>query len=338
MKLNDELIKFMKDKGAVEIDVIITSVNEKEGITERLIDELIETYNPEKFEVPNVLGHPPFKDQTPAYGWVKKLFKRGKDLIQRASLLPELVEMIKKGMFKKRSIAWYLPKHPSNPYPGKNTLAHVGWLGAVPPAIKGMPNAKLSEDIKDLKIVEFSEGEREVKKLKEEKLMEFTQEQLDDRVKTKVSEVTKELSDKHEIEIATLSDEKKDFETQIKILKTDIETKDKEIEIFAEKEFEHEVEKAMLSELKLKIIPANKEKVSAQLLKMRKLSEADYTDLLETYKAQPDVIKLGKNEEAEGEPNAETLTEDDKDFDLDEKDIKKYGKDERIMDKKKEGE
>ena len=338
MKISDELIKFMKDKGAVEIEIMISRVDEKVGVTKELIDELIETYDPEKYEVPNVIGHPPFKSQTPAYGWVKKLFRRGDELIQRASLLPELVEMIKKGMFKKRSIAWLFPKNPSNPYPGKNTLAHVGWLGAVAPAIKGMPNAKFSVDIDNLKIAEFSEGEREVKKLKEEKLMEFTQEQLDDRVKTKVSEVTKELSDKHEIEIATLSDEKKDFETQIKILKTDIETKDKEIKTFNEKEFEHEVEKAMLSELKLKIIPANKEKVSAQLLKMRKLSEADYTDLLETYKAQPDVIKLGKNKEAEGELNAETLTEDDKDFDLDEKDIKKYGKDERIMDKKKEGE
>ena len=306
-----KLKQFLKEKGAIEEDLVIARV-EAGKISEKEIDELIETYDPEIHEAANILGHYP-KDNEPAYGWVKKLYKKGKELIMRTSILPELMEMVNKAMFKKRSIGWYKKDDPMNPTPGKIYLAHVAWLGAVPPAIKGMPNATFSGDINKLKTVEFSEVKKEEKIIKKEKkVMELTQEQYDAAIKVKVDEAIVNVNDEHGVELKTLADEKKDFETEIKTLKTDIEAKDSEIKTFTEKEYEHEVEKIMLSELKLKIIPANKEKVSVQLLKMRKLGEQDFKDLVEIYKAQPDIIELGEIEKAHGESDKKKLSETEK--------------------------
>ena len=40
--------------------------------------------------------------------------------------------------FKKRSASFYPPGHPANPTPDRPYLRHVGFLGAQPPAVKGL--------------------------------------------------------------------------------------------------------------------------------------------------------------------------------------------------------
>lgn len=101
--------------------------------------ELAETYNPALHEAPIVIGHP--KGDDPAMGWVGSM--RFNEQAQRVEyvekdLLPEFTEMLGKKMFKKRSLALYTPNDPVNPTPGKYHLRHVGYLGAMPPAIKGL--------------------------------------------------------------------------------------------------------------------------------------------------------------------------------------------------------
>ena len=46
--------------------------------------------------------------------------------------------LLKAGRFKKRSASFYPPGHPSNPTPDRPYLRHVGFLGAQPPAVKGL--------------------------------------------------------------------------------------------------------------------------------------------------------------------------------------------------------
>lgn len=112
-----------------------SSGNTKEW-TEADLDKIIETYDPSKHEAPIVIGHP--KTNAPAYGWIESLKRVGNTLYAKAKqLAPEFVEMVNKGMFKKRSISLY----------PDGTLRHVGFLGAVPPAVKGLPD------------VEFKDGE-----------------------------------------------------------------------------------------------------------------------------------------------------------------------------------
>lgn len=107
--------------------------------TEVDCQELAGTYNPQLHEAPIVAGHP--KHDAPAMGWVGAM--RFNDETKRVeyteeNLLPEFTEMLTRKLFKKRSLALYDRADPRNPTPGKLHLRHVGYLGAMPPAIKGL--------------------------------------------------------------------------------------------------------------------------------------------------------------------------------------------------------
>jgi hypothetical protein len=113
--------------------------------TEQDLDEIVRRYNPAEHEAPVVIGHP--KDNAPAWGWVEALKRQGRVLYAKLrDLAPEFVQMLKKKMFKKRSISLYPDL----------TLRHVGFLGAQPPAVKGLPDVAFSEASVEL---ELAEGE-----------------------------------------------------------------------------------------------------------------------------------------------------------------------------------
>ncbi len=102
--------------------------------TEKDLDAIANKYNPAHHEAPVVIGHP--KDNAPAFGWVEGLERKGSVLYAKLKdLVPEFVEVVKKGLYKKRSISLYPDM----------TLRHVGFLGAMPPAIKGLADVAFSE-------------------------------------------------------------------------------------------------------------------------------------------------------------------------------------------------
>lgn len=116
--------------------------------SEDMLRAAVKAYDPALHEAPIVVGHP--KDNGPAYGWVKSLDfdeQTGEIIAIPEQLDADFSEMVQAGRFKKRSASWYLPDSPANPKPGTLYLRHVGFLGAQPPAVKG------------LKPVEFSEAE-----------------------------------------------------------------------------------------------------------------------------------------------------------------------------------
>ncbi|MDO5625018.1 MAG: hypothetical protein Q4G71_10040 [Pseudomonadota bacterium] len=101
------------------------------------LDEVIAAYDPQRHEAPVVVGHPRTDD--PALGWIGALKREGDVLLARESAIaPAFEEARQSGAYKKRSASFYLPDSPGNPTPGKLHLRHVGWLGGMPPAIKGM--------------------------------------------------------------------------------------------------------------------------------------------------------------------------------------------------------
>lgn len=109
------------------------------------LDAMVAAYDPDQHEAPVVIGHP--KDNTPAYGWVKNLVRKGHSLFaELGELSAEFVEWVKAGRYKKRSISVY---------PDGVGLRHVGFLGAVPPAIKGLADVQFSEAGP---VFEFSDG------------------------------------------------------------------------------------------------------------------------------------------------------------------------------------
>lgn len=101
-------------------------------------------YNPAQHEAPLVVGHP--RHDLPAYGWVESLrFSEGGLDATPAQVNPDFADMVAAGAFKKISASFYAPDAPQNPVPGIYYLRHVGFLGAQPPAIKGMRHPSFSD-------------------------------------------------------------------------------------------------------------------------------------------------------------------------------------------------
>lgn len=107
------------------------------SFTEADVAATAAAYDPVNHEAPLVVGHP--RMDAPAYGWVKSLqFADGVLSAVPDEVEPEFAEMVNAGRFKRVSAAFYAPNSPGNPKPGVYYLRHVGFLGAHPPAIKGL--------------------------------------------------------------------------------------------------------------------------------------------------------------------------------------------------------
>ncbi len=112
-------------------------------------------YDPALHEAPLVIGHP--KATAPAYGWVGGLKAEGGSLFATPRQVnADFAELVTSGAFKKLSASFYLPGAAANPKPGVYYLRHVGFLGAQPPAIKGLAPVEFAES-DDTITVEFAE-------------------------------------------------------------------------------------------------------------------------------------------------------------------------------------
>lgn len=122
--------------------------------SEDMLQAAVAAYDPALHEAPIVVGHP--KDNHPAFGWVKGLsFADGVITVDPGQVDADFAELVEAGRYKKRSASWYLPDSPNNPKPGTLYLRHVGFLGAQPPAVKGLKDVQFSED--DAITVEFAD-------------------------------------------------------------------------------------------------------------------------------------------------------------------------------------
>lgn len=113
-------------------------------------------YDPTVHEAPLVVGHP--SDTAPAYGWVKGLSAEAGSLRAACDQInPDFAELVRGGSFKKVSASFYKPDSAANPKPGAYYLRHVGFLGAQPPAIKGLAPVEFAGGDEDAVTVEFGE-------------------------------------------------------------------------------------------------------------------------------------------------------------------------------------
>ena len=100
-------------------------------------------------EAPLVFGHP--EDNAPAYGWVSDLRKAARGgmnfLEAKFDQVPDAVrDLVREGRYRHRSAS----------FRRDGSLRHVGLLGAVAPAVKGLAPLKFEED-PDLATFEFRE-------------------------------------------------------------------------------------------------------------------------------------------------------------------------------------
>ena len=112
-------------------------------ITADDIDRAISSYV--KDSAPIVVGHPTLN--SPAFGWIGA-FRRVGDVVQAkaSSVAGEFADLVQRHLYKNRSLAFG---------PGLR-FRHVGFLGAQPPAVKGLKDIQFNSE-EEFMDVEFSE-------------------------------------------------------------------------------------------------------------------------------------------------------------------------------------
>jgi len=110
------------------------------------LDTIIANYDPNTEEAPLVIGHP--ETDSPAYGWVEGVKRVGEVLLAKGkNVVSEFEEMVKQGLFKKRSVRLT---------PDGTSLLHIGFLGAAAPAVQGLKNIGFKANEKAV-YIEFSD-------------------------------------------------------------------------------------------------------------------------------------------------------------------------------------
>lgn len=169
--------------------------------TEADLDRIVTAYNAHLAAHPNddaplAIGHPK-GSSAPAFGWVKSLIRDGENLF--AEIKPtvnEFVEWIKKGLYKKISMAVD---------PKTFLLKHIAFLGATPPAVKG------------LEAVQFDEGEM----LKVEYEFQEKIEMEDEMEKKNLDELEQEIT-KLNTQISEFAEKNKGKEKEVDELKVEL--------------------------------------------------------------------------------------------------------------------
>jgi hypothetical protein len=115
----------------------------KGAFTAADLEQIADSYDPAWHEAPVVLGHP--KSDAPAYGWVSKLKAVSGTLLAKLRQVdPKFRESVDQGRFKKRSVALYRVDK-GNGASGWY-LRHLGFLGAMPPEVKGLTDASFGQE------------------------------------------------------------------------------------------------------------------------------------------------------------------------------------------------
>lgn len=124
--------------------------------TEDDLKQAVSNYNAQVYAAPLVIGHPKTEDR--AYGWAERLsYEDGHVVAHPDKVDPAFADLVEKGAYRNRSASWYMPDHPNNPVPGSLYPKHIGFLGAVPPALKGLGDIQFSAEDHPDQVVEFAD-------------------------------------------------------------------------------------------------------------------------------------------------------------------------------------
>ncbi|MBL1321521.1 MAG: hypothetical protein COA63_010750 [Methylophaga sp.] len=130
---------FTAFQGGSQVD----SKGNKKAWTEADLDQIV-TNTQKRIDkniysgAPMVIGHP--KADAPAYGWIGDIKRVGKTVAVKGSNLQDAFATgVKEGLWPNRSVS--IGKDSSGYY-----LRHLGFLGAVPPAIEGMDSIYSASD------------------------------------------------------------------------------------------------------------------------------------------------------------------------------------------------
>lgn len=101
------------------------------------------SFDPRRRPAPLVLGHP--QDDLPQHGKVTALLAKAGVLYAHALVGSTLINLVQSGRYGCVSASLIPPAAKHNPTPGAWYLKHVGFLGAMPPAVKGLEPPSFAE-------------------------------------------------------------------------------------------------------------------------------------------------------------------------------------------------
>jgi hypothetical protein len=192
-QLKEQLKQARSDKtdfAEIEIEILpkgthTSSNGFKLPVSDRDLDDLINSYNPANFQAPLIISHDTkglsdkeLGNSEFSFG-VPKMLKRVGDRVKAVfdKVAPQFEQWVKDGHLLSVSPSFYLPNSPSNPTPGKLALRHIAALGATPPAIKGMGALKEAFNFQ-----ETQEGVVDFNFQIDPKTLEFCGGDMDDRL------------------------------------------------------------------------------------------------------------------------------------------------------------
>lgn len=192
-------------------DKTIDANGQEVQVDKSFIREIYDSYDPKVHEAPVVIGHDSdsldeMPDWVPAYGWIKELKIDGDgSLYALTEVSDELAGWLENKFYKKVSAALYQKDSNINPKKGSHYLRHLAFLGASPPAIKGLEQFQFSESSKLLNInTQFTENNmknyKKKTELTEEKDKEETPVEMTEGKQLEEEEV-EEISDEKEPEL-----------------------------------------------------------------------------------------------------------------------------------------
>lgn len=114
------------------------------SISESDLHQIAASYDKDMSPAPVVIGHP--ETDAPAYGWIDRLYvEGGKMKAMLHDTVAEFADWVKAGRYRRVSLAFFPAGHSANPKPGALYVKHVGFLGAVPPAVSGLKPVSFSD-------------------------------------------------------------------------------------------------------------------------------------------------------------------------------------------------
>jgi hypothetical protein len=114
---------------------------------DKIIESATKLYRPGVHDAPLVVGHP--ADNAPAFGWVEGLRTTAKHGVKTLEakfkqVAPEFESLVREGRFRKRSAAFY----------PDGSLRHVGFLGGMVPAVKGLADVAFQDGLESIEFTE----------------------------------------------------------------------------------------------------------------------------------------------------------------------------------------
>lgn len=141
----------------------------------------VAAYDVKKHRAPLVVGHPKMDDPSLGHAISLSLSSSNVVLAEPANVEPAFADAVNNERYDSISASFWAPNNPRNPVPGVYYLRHIGFLGAVPPAVTGLKQPSFANaDDADLITINFSDSQEPVMTLEEKAALAAQQQKLKD--------------------------------------------------------------------------------------------------------------------------------------------------------------